>query len=431
MYALPASDEHVELYRQCTGREAWPAEPFSEVTVIAGARSGKDSRIAAPVVLYEALFGRHADELHTGERAVVPLVAQDQRAARIAFTYIRDYLRRSSLLWGEVEEVLSSEMTMRNGVTIATFACTQRSLRGWSIPVGVLDEVGFYRLEGSTDSDVEVQTSIRRGMLGFASPKLLKISTPYLKSGVLWDDAQRFGQDDPDRLVWKASTALMNPSIAAARLARERRIDPRRYEREYEAEFVDDLQAFLAEAWVSAGVVEGRGDLPPQPGVFYRAAVDPSGGGPDTFAFAVGHNHGERLVVDCLRGWKAIGANLSAVVAEIAGILRTYECRAVTGDKYAAGWVRERFADTGIAYEESPRDKSAAYLELEPLLAQGRVELPDHPQLRRELHSLEKRALPGGRTRIDHPRGGHDDYANVVALLAMRERVLRFGIDSV
>ena len=32
--------------------------------------------------------------------------------------------------------------------------CTLRSLRGWSIPAGVMDELAFYRLEGQADSDV-------------------------------------------------------------------------------------------------------------------------------------------------------------------------------------------------------------------------------------------------------------------------------------
>ncbi len=59
--------------------------------------------------------------------------------------------------------------------------------------------------------DAEIQASIRRGMLSFPFPRLVKISTPYMKSGVLYDDFKNaFGQDDPDRLVWRASSTLMN-----------------------------------------------------------------------------------------------------------------------------------------------------------------------------------------------------------------------------
>ena len=40
--------------------------------------------------------------------------------------------------------------------------------------------------------------------------------------------------------------------------------------------------------------------------------------------------------------------------------------------------------------------------------------------LRRELQCLERRPRPGGRTIVDHPRGGHDDHANALALAAVR-----------
>jgi hypothetical protein len=163
IYALPMSEDQVGLYHACTGRQAPPAAPFAEATVIAGARAGKDSRIAAPIVVYEAIFGEHEHHLARGERATIPLVAQDQRATKIAFGYIRDYLTRSPVLKAEVNEVLANEIQLRNGLSIFCFPCTLRSLRGWSMPVGVMDEVAFFRLEGQADAEVEVQASIRRG----------------------------------------------------------------------------------------------------------------------------------------------------------------------------------------------------------------------------------------------------------------------------
>jgi len=40
-------------------------------------------------------------------------------------------------------------------------------------------------------------------MLAFPATRLIKISTPYMKSGVLYEDFRRyFGQDSPDVLVW-------------------------------------------------------------------------------------------------------------------------------------------------------------------------------------------------------------------------------------
>ena len=104
VYGLPLSPEQFAIWGACTGRLEYRARPFSEVTVVAGARSGKDSRIAAPILLYEALFGGHEGHLAKGERGILPLVAQDAKATRIAFGYVKDYLTRSPILASQIDE---------------------------------------------------------------------------------------------------------------------------------------------------------------------------------------------------------------------------------------------------------------------------------------------------------------------------------------
>lgn len=436
IYGLSLSPDERAIYRECTGRETYHARPFGEVTVVSGARGGKDSRIAAPVVVYEAVFGGHEHHLARGERGVVPLVAQDARAARIAFGYIKDYFTRSSLLAPLVADVLASDIVLTNGLTVSCFACTMKSLRGWSIPCAVLDELAFYRLEGASDSDVEVQASIRRGMIAFPSTKLVKISTPYMKSGVLFDDFKRaWGVDDPDLLVWRASSVHMNPTLRLERLDRERRLDPSRFAREYEAVFAEDVESFLPSAWVDACVVSGRRELPPRLDLHkYVAAVDPSGGGADAFTLAIVHREGDgaerRLVHDVMRSWGRRGTtspDLERVVRDVASILRAYGLRSIAGDRYAGSWVRSRFKAEGVEYKDPElrvagetkyMDKSMAYSELQPLIAQGRIDLLDHPQMIRELKILESRPRTGGRTLVDHPAGSHDDSANSLAIAA-------------
>jgi hypothetical protein len=436
IYALPMTPEHQALYRLCTGRERLPEEPFGEVTVVAGARAGKDSRIAAPIVAYEALFGGHERNLAKGERGQIVLVAQDLRGTKVAFGYVREYLTGSTLLSAQLADApLASEIPLANGLTITCFPCTIKSLRGWSVPCAALDELAYFRLEGQADSDAEIQSSVRRGMLTFDTPKLVKISTPYMKSGVVYEDVKAYwGQDSHDILVWRAPSALMNPRLKPERLERLRRLDPDRYAREYEAEFAEGLDAFLPAAWVEGGVVSGRHELPPRAGVRYFAAVDPSGGGPDSFTLAVVHvevRGPERVVIhDVMRGWRRRGSesiDLQGVVREIAAILRPYGLRTVVGDRYAADWVRQACRAVGVVYQEPQDrsggylDRSGAYLEVEPLFAQGRIELLDHPELVRELKNLERRHRPGGKVVVTHPSSGrhhHDDYANALALAA-------------
>jgi hypothetical protein len=339
-----------------------------------------------------------------------------------------------------VGDPLASEITLTNGLRIACFPSTLRSLRGWSIPAGVLDEIGFYRLEGSTDSDAEIQASVRRGMLSFPAPRLVKVSTPYMRSGVLYEDFKRaWAQPDPDLLVWRATSALMNPSLKPERLERERRLDPSRFTREYEAEFAEDLEAFLPGAWVDGAIVRARYELAPRLGVAYAAAVDPSGGGADAFTLAIVHGDGDgserRVVQDVMRGWGRKGGqapDLVGVVKEIAELVKAYGCRSVTGDRYAGQWVRQAFREVQVGYVEAEQDKSAVFLAVEPLFSQGRIALLDHPQLARELKQLERRPRAGGKALVDHPAGAayHDDYANVLALAALQAMRSRWRLPA-
>ena len=57
--------------------------------------------------------------------------------------------------------------------------------------------------------------------------KLIAISSPYAKSGVLYE-AHRdyFGKSDSNVLVWQSETSVMNPTIDADLIQRERNAIP-------------------------------------------------------------------------------------------------------------------------------------------------------------------------------------------------------------
>ena len=194
-------------------------------------------------------------------------------------------------------------------------------------------------------------------MIGFPQTRLVKISTPYMKSGVLHDDFTRgFGQDNPDLLVWRASTALMNPTIKTERLERERRLDPSRFAREFEAEFAEETDAFLPYAWVEDAV---------RPiGMSFRHGTafsttrpwTPAAAGqtrlrwPSATPRAAAATHALWLT------WSRAGVgqglhsvDLTGVVAEIATVLKRYRVTRVIGDRYAGQWVPQAFATVGMA----------------------------------------------------------------------------------
>jgi len=68
-----------------------------------------------------------------------------------------------------------------------------------------------------------------------------------------------------------------------------------------------------------------------------------------------------------------------------------------------------------VHLEPCEKIKSDIYLDLVPLINSKAVRLLDHDRMMVQLVSLERSAKAGGRDKIDHPRGLHDDVANAAA----------------
>ena len=405
------TEEEQTIYRECVGRD-YELRTCSELTAIAGARSGKDSRIATPIALFEAFIRDHS-YLAPGERGYVLIIAQDARAGQIALSYMRATIENSPMLRSSVLEFKKTEIVLNNNIVIAVYPCNYRAPRGITIICGIADEVAFWRDEASANPDVEIIRAMRRGMANVPTAKLIKISTPYAKNGVLYDDFTR--RDSlTDTLVWVAPTWLMNPSVPSSFLDRERDKDPVAFAREYGAEFSEDIATFIP-AEVITGAIRDYRELPPIDSVTYFAGCDPAGGGADAFTASVAHKDGERIVVDWVRGWRA--TKPESVVVEIVSLLRPYGIREISGDRYSGSWVRSAFERHGIQYTVAGKNRSELYLELLPVLNQGRIDLPNEPTLIRELKGLERRTSRSGKDSIDHGVGGrHDDFPNAVAV---------------
>jgi hypothetical protein len=204
----------------------------------------------------------------------------------------------------------------------------------------------------------------------------------------------------------------MNPSLPKRVVDDAMDRDPDAARAEYLAEFRSDLEIFLLREVVDTAVRSGPLELPYDRAHRYFAFVDPAGGGADEFTLAVGHREDDTAVVDVLRARRGVPAEITA---EYAALLKVYGIRKITGDKYAGSWPADEFKKHDIEYSASEKPKSGLYLDQLPALNSGRVELPPDDRLVNQLIGLERRTARGGRDSIDHPRGGHDDRANVVA----------------
>ncbi|MBW1723295.1 MAG: hypothetical protein JRJ78_14725 [Deltaproteobacteria bacterium] len=393
-----------------------PGKEYSEGALICGRRSGK-SRLAAGIAIFEALFGGHQKFLAPGEVGTIPVVSASMRQTSVVKGYVSAMLKGSPLLKRHILNETADSVELSNGMTILCLPCSSKSIRGFSFPCVICDEIAYWPLEGFHNADVDVLDAIRPAMATFEKPKLILLSTPWLRRGELWELYKK----PRGALVWQAATKLMNPTVSAAFLRRMKERDELAYKREFEARFTSAIAAMFDPEHVERAMSQGYLELEPLPGVRYFGSIDPAFTS-DSFAVTIAHLQGGRIIVDLVREWKP-PVDLGRVTGELAELCGRYGLRFLWSDQYAAEPLKQVFAAGGVRIKTevfTAQFKLRAFGGLRHLLAIGGIELPDHKELRRQLVSCEERRLPGGGVRIGAPslRGEHDDLADALALLA-------------
>jgi phage terminase large subunit-like protein len=420
-YGLPLNSEERTIYQRATGRTEYVPAEQKEATLIGGRRGGKDSKIAAPIALYESFRDHH---LSRGDRGNVMLIAPAKYQAQIAMRYIRTYLRSSPVLRNYIVRERRDEIELTNGISIACYPCSYVAVRGLSIVCAICDELAFWQHE-QTDANPEdeVLSALRPAMATFPTAKLIKISTPFRKEGILWREFQQ--RAELDHLVWQMPSPEMNPTLLPSILEQERKHDEEKFRREFLAEFTDQINAWVTPDVLEPCIVRGRTELPRVEKATYAVAIDPAFRR-DDFALAILHRNADgTIVVDRASRWagtKKAPLPYEWVCQEIARIVKQYGINRVLGDQYCAAVIKQHFHKLGIHYNEytfGAHTRGEIFGNLKHLLVQRRIELLDDPTLLRQLRVLEERKAPNGRVDIEPSHGLKDDLAVAVALAAL------------
>ncbi|MEI4262331.1 hypothetical protein [Roseovarius sp. D0-M9] len=407
-YGLPL-DDAAELVEAVTQRQTAPHSGFRELWVAIGRRGGK-SHVAALVAAFEAAFHDHRDKLAPGEFATVFLIAADRAQARTLLRYVRGIFQ-NPMLKAMVARETTAGLELKNRSAIEVATASHRSVRGYTVAAVICDEIAFWHSDGASP-DTEIIAALRPSMATLDG-RLIAISSPYARRGILWDTYRRHFASDSDRvLVAQAASRFMNPTLPQRVIDDAMAEDAPRASAEYLAQFRTDIASLLNPDLIEQAMRPKPVEIPAASKTRYFAFCDPAGGGQDEFTLAIGHMDRDTVVVDLVRGLRGSPAK---IVQEYATVLRNYDLRRVTGDRYAGRWPRDEFLRWGIRYEVSEMDRNALYLELLAAMNSGRIELPPDQKLGRQLGSLERRTGRSGRDLIDHPPGGHDDLANSVA----------------
>jgi len=414
LYGLPLDRKQVRIYRKLTSnkREFESGQEKTEAVWVLGARSGK-SLLASIIALYEATRNRWQQYLSKGEFAYIVVIATRQKQAeQIIQANCSRLIENSPALRGIVKELYQTELTLTNNMKIISLPCNSTAGRGLPIACFVLDECGHFYTEG-IKADQTIYDSLRPRMAQFPGAKVVLISTPAAKQGLLWNFFEE-GFAVPSRFTAQADTRTVNPGIPKGFIKQEYKRDVDYARREFGAEFAEKIESFFAyEVLQSSFTLVGS--LPYKNEFGYSLGIDQSGlSGRDRFALAISHKEGDRVLVDHVQAWETKDSD--KILVDVGKLTGAYKLNKVSIDRYAKGWVSQALNKLGLEVEIRP-SMAEIYTNLKSLMIAGRLRLPNNPDLKKALQNTQAFYGKNNALSIAHQRSaaGHADLADAVA----------------
>jgi hypothetical protein len=346
-------------------------------------------------------------------------LACDRDQAKIVLNYIRSFFTDIPALKAMVQRETQYGFELGNSIDITVATNSFRAVRGKPILLAIIDEAAFMSSDTSANPDTELYAALRPGMLTIPGSRMVIISSPHRKAGLLWERYRKyFGKNDPNTLVIQASVRQLNPTITQAQIDIETAEDPAKAVSELQGQFRDDVGAFLPLELIESAVDKGVMVRPYREGFTYHCGVDPSGGVADSFCAAISHREADgKVVLDAAIELKA-PLDPDVAVTRVVELMKEYKLTKCTGDRYSAGFAVSSFARHGVRYVHSERDRSAIYADVLSCFTSGRARLLDTPKSRLvvQFAGLQRTTSSMGRDKIDHSPGQKDDLANAVSL---------------
>ena len=407
---------------------------YREAWMIFGRRGGKTDAFASTIVAYEAVLGGHESFLRPRQQGLCFQIAQDLRMARNSLHFVRAVLESSPIMEKEIVQITADRIDLKNRFTIACVPASLKSVRGFASPVSVMDEVGvWYQESDSANPDYQIYDALSPGQLQFANRKIVGISSPWNKAGLLYQyyeagtDGHKLQVESlkdraRDVIVMHGPTAVLgNPQVTPEFLRKEREKNELAFEREILANFQDSISGFIPSVLVSEAVDGGILERPYSPNFTYYAAVDPAFKR-DAFGMTIVHNEKGKIVQDVVRrfmGTPTAPLNPGAVLDVVIPLIRNYKCQILYTDQYHLESFRQLADDRGMAIFPVPftmKSKAELYGNLQQLFLQRKIRLLDDFETIKEIKSLERRLTEGASVQISAPAGRHDDMATVLVI---------------
>ena len=426
-----------EVYKRFTQKDYLPhLVTIDDITLIVGRRGGK-TLTSSILAIYSAIKMNWKPLLGKHNTATILVVSHTKEFSDEIIDVIRSLIEESPIMSRLIDKSKKNTQSTINlkvpflneegeitysRVRIRTNAASSKSSRGSACPVILADEIGFWGSDpNSKETDEEIVRAITPSMLQFSGHSMfVKLSSPNIKQGVLYKLYERRKDLADSYLVLKAPSWEFNNRLPAEEFQKEIKMDPDNFDREFRANFTDSISMFIIPEFIESCVINNSRFLPPEDkkeDVQYFAAIDAAYKG-DTFTFSVVGTYKSRLKQYVIKGWE--GTKDQPVKAhEVAQYIRNICKQYGHADQYSFQPLREIFSQYGVILEENPFNitfKKKIYFNLKRLIHNNDIDLLDHPATVKELKELIVEQTPTGMVRISHPPGGHDDYADSLAI---------------
>ncbi|WP_237172961.1 terminase large subunit domain-containing protein [Prescottella equi] len=387
----------------------------------AGRQVGK-SRGVAIIALHRAF---------TQPGSLILLVSAGETASLRLLEECAALALNSPMLAGSVMDDHKTQLLLSNGSRIISVPASQRQIRGWSVDLLIIDEAGFV--------DNEIWRAAEPSIIARPGSQVILLSSPWGNFEHFFRRLWKQGTDTPSADVtafhWPSS---VSPLISQDDLNKIQAREPAHYfNREYLAEWTDETGAYFttdeldnavadyelippeqterpplvvggidwgysndanAVVFLAAqGDVElNRSHVGDEQAVFYIPWLEahhrmPYAAFIDRLDVIANHFHVFRYVSET----NGPGEMPSQVLMD-----------RMMRQSHSRGMTQVNKVVTDI------RRKASGFGRLKVLLQQGRLVLPNHPALLRQLHSLEFEQTATGQFRIAVPESaGHDDLA--------------------
>lgn len=421
---------------------------------LCGARGGKSYVLTALRLLHLALtVPLEASStfvgLGPGEDAYALLVAPNLKLARQTYKFVLGAARHPKISNriigkpGKESFILARENGRRVVVECLPATGGGAAVRARYYVGAGLEEFAFFRSEDFEVNDKEIFTAVTPRIL--PGGQVMVCSTAWARTGLMYELFQKNWSHPETCVTAMAPTVLLNPSKAAD-VEIERKRDPQNAAREFDCVFMDtDALGFFSHDAIERSI-DKKLFLPavhPPAGSEILVGAD-LGFRRDSSALVVVYKlvTGQYQIAEILELQPQLGEPLkpSFVVEQFAKACKRHECTWLMADSHYRETIDEELAKHSLSYVPGPegaKGKEESHMQVKMLLNAGKLILPNHDKLIRQMKELTSRPTAGGGLSLQSPRrragdggtGGHGDILSAL-VLAVSQRAGQKASES-